>query len=71
MSAGSATALVRDGNVEGRDPPPNEPFKVTPVRIKEDGSPSDLRRADNAQQGSGDTESPAERAWDIAGETMP
>lgn len=71
MSAGAPTALVRDGHVEAQDPPPDGPFTVTPVRIEEDGSPSDLRRADDAERETRDSESPAQRAWDVAGETMP
>ncbi len=42
----------KDGNVESRDDPvADEPFKVTPVRIEDEGpgDVSDQRRADDAQ----------------------
>jgi hypothetical protein len=52
MSQGTATRLVRDGNVEGSDPVTDEPFKVTPVMIE--GHPahngSDMLRADDAER---------------------
>jgi len=69
MSAGRPTALVRDGHVEGHDRAPEGPFKVTPVRLGLDGSPSELRRADDAQRKVAD-ERPVDAAWDAAGETM-
>ena len=53
MSQGTPTALVRDGDVEGRDPAPNEPFTVTPERLGDNPSPNggtDLRRADDAER---------------------
>ena len=58
MSQGTPTALVRDGEAEGRDSVPDEPFIVAPVRIGEDPSlngGADLRRADDAER---------ERAYD-------
>lgn len=70
MSKGAPTALVRDGNVEGHDPAPEEPFTVTPVRwVGGSGAPggADLRRADDAGWNS---ESPTDRIWGVAGETM-
>lgn len=69
MSQGVPTPLVRDGGVESQDPAPEGPFKVTPVLVGEGGGPSDLRRADDAERGS-PTETPAEAAWDAAGQTM-
>ena len=54
LSVGEPTKLVRDGEVEGYDDPPNETRSVTPVRI-EDGDEAanggDLRRADEAERG--------------------
>ncbi len=52
MSQGTPTSLIRDQEVEGRDPwASDEPFHVTPVRIK--GHPrydgTDLLRADDAK----------------------
>ena len=70
MSQGTPTPLVRVGGVESHDPAPDGPFKVAPLRLGEGGSPSDLRRADDAQRES-PTETPVEAAWDAAGETMP
>ncbi len=52
MSQGTPTWQVKDGDVEGRDDPvPDEPFKVTPVRIETEGpgDGSDQLRADDAQ----------------------
>ena len=69
MSQGRPTALVRDGDVESEDPEPEGPFKVTPVRLGLDGSPSDLARADDAEREVA-KESPVDAAWDAAGETM-
>jgi hypothetical protein len=69
MSQGTPTPLVRDGKVESQDPAPDGPFKVTPVRLGEDGSPSDIRRADEAERGV-PAESPIDAAWDVAGENM-
>jgi hypothetical protein len=54
MSAGTPTALVRDGKVEGHDPAPDEPFSVTPVRIGDGATTSggaNFRRADDAERG--------------------
>jgi len=70
ISQGTPTPLVRDGAVESQDPPPDGPFKVTPVFLGASGTPSDLRRADDAQRES-PTETPVEAAWDAAGESMP
>jgi hypothetical protein len=74
FSAGTPTALVRDGETESHDPPPNEaiagplqdPVSSTPV----DGT--DLERADEAQQPlDGPDVSPAEAALDSAPISMP
>jgi hypothetical protein len=62
--------LVRDGEVESQGQAPDGTFKVTPTRLGEAGSPSDRRRADDAQRES-PTKTPMEAAWDAAGETMP
>ena len=70
ISQGTPTSLVRDGEVESQNPPPDGPFKVTPVLLGEDGGPSDLRRVDDAERES-PTKTPVEAAWDAAGETMP
>ena len=68
MSDGIPTPLVRDGTVEGHDPAPDEPFKVTPVRLGDDAKPNDaadLRRADDAERGpTYDPQKAARGAWD-------
>jgi len=53
MSQGKPTPLVRDGKIEGHDPPPDEPFKVAPVRVSDDAkvSGSNFRRAGDAERG--------------------
>jgi hypothetical protein len=54
MSDGSPTKLVRDGDEESYEDPPDEEPSVTPTRIAEgkvsDGS--DLLRSDDSQGGS-------------------
>lgn len=74
MSQGKPTALVRDGKVEGHDPAPDGPFKVSPVRVEGHANASngaDLRRADDAERGpTYDPQSAARRAWEVSGETM-
>jgi len=54
MSQGTPTALVRDGEVESQDPPPDTPRAHRPEAImaESDGG-ADLRRADRA--GGGET----------------
>jgi len=51
ISDGTPSALVRDGEVESQDPPPDEPITVPMERAAEparvDGS--DLKRADEAE----------------------
>jgi len=67
MSQGTPTPLVRDGKVEAHDPAPNEPFKVTPVRVGDDTkvSGSNFRRADDAERGPAyDAHEAARRASD-------
>ena len=70
MSQGTPTPLVRDDGVEGHDPAPDGPPKVIPVRLGEGGSPSDLRRSDDAERKS-PLKSPLDAALDAAGEAMP
>ena len=50
LSEGTATALVRDGELEGNDPPPDEPprFEPQPIEVASDVSAEDeMRRADD------------------------
>jgi hypothetical protein len=53
MSAGVPTKLVRDGDEESYDDPPDAVPTVTPTRIEADpvGDSSDLRRADDPDGG--------------------
>jgi hypothetical protein len=74
MSAGSPTRLVRDGEVESHDDPPDEPPSVTPIRIETEvvADANDLRRADESQLQDGyDTQKAARAAWDIAVDQQP
>jgi hypothetical protein len=54
ISLGNATALVRDGDVESQDPPPNTPPTVTPGLIPPEApgqvGAEDLKRADDAER---------------------
>ncbi len=51
ISVGRATALVRDGEIDGNDPPPDEPFVAAPIPLEADGATDgdDLRRADDGE----------------------
>jgi len=53
ISLGKATDLVRDGDVEAHDPPPDTPPTVTPALIPPEApgqvGAGDLKRADDAE----------------------
>jgi hypothetical protein len=51
ISDGSPTALVRDGDVESHDPPPDVPYTgdLEPSPEVEASNGADLRRADDAE----------------------
>jgi hypothetical protein len=53
FSAGRPTALVRDGEVEAQDPPPESTYTGVLVDIKpaEPPNPDDLKRADDVESG--------------------
>jgi hypothetical protein len=74
MSQGTPTWQVKDGDVEGRDDPlPDEPFKVTPVRIDAEGpfDGSDQRRADDAQtEEPYDSREASRAAWDVFDQSL-
>jgi hypothetical protein len=58
LSDGVPTKLVRDGEVESYDEPPEGPEVVTPVRLEADPTSqdgADLLRADAAEQGDYDS----------------
>ena len=47
LTAGEPSALVADGGVERKDPPPDGPFVVEPVLVEDNSADDhDLRRAD-------------------------
>jgi hypothetical protein len=66
FSDGAATALVRDGGVEGHDAPPDSPITAAIERVPEtaptDGS--DLKRADDAEAGKFDPSTLTQAASD-------
>jgi hypothetical protein len=68
ISDGTPTSLVRDGEMESDDPPPDEPFSgplVEPVNFSA-SSPDDLKRADDHDQSS-----IADRAFDVVAQFVP
>ncbi len=71
ISAGTPTALVRDGNVEAQDPAPNTPyvgqFEELPETVPRDAD--DLLRADSADGKTFDPNREEEGAWDVFGES--
>lgn len=75
FSGGDPTGLVRDGHIEGTDPPPDGdvPGPLVPARSDADarGDGGDLRRADDAEaEGTGAFNS-AEAVWDVMPEVFP
>jgi hypothetical protein len=71
ISAGTPTALVRDGGVESQDPPPSAPFEGELQELEETESPDgeDLLRADSAEAQTFDPEASEEAVWDTFGES--
>jgi hypothetical protein len=71
ISAGTPTALVRDGNVEAQDPPPNTPYAGPLEELAETPAKGgdDLLRADEADSRSFDPDREEEAAWDVFGES--
>jgi hypothetical protein len=71
ISAGTPTALVRDGDVELQDPPPTTPYvgqlaelpQTVPIEA------DDLLRADDADSKTFDPDSEVEAVWDVFGES--
>jgi hypothetical protein len=70
ISDGTPTSLVRDGSLESKDPPPDEPFTGTFVELAESApaAGSDLRRADSAEAPSDNPED-GEDIWEAFAET--
>jgi len=73
MSAGKPTELVRDGRAEAHDPPPDEPFISTPVRVGVDGTrrADDLRRADDTDREPRFDQDATRRVWDTFDQSNP
>jgi hypothetical protein len=70
FSAGTATKLVRDGDRESYDPPPDQPLPggdLVPADegAEETGNGSDLRRADGASAGPYDPAKARRAAFDV------
>jgi hypothetical protein len=74
-SDGIPTALVRDAEVEGHDPPPSdvppkEPFEPSLAHGEPPG-PDDLRRADEAETPDApDAPDYSQKVFDVIGETI-
>jgi len=64
ISGGSPTALVRDGGVEARDPPPDEPItsEMVPWAPGPRYDGGDLKRADDAESQEFDPQKPTQAA---------
>jgi hypothetical protein len=71
ISAGTPTALVRDGEIEAQDPPPDTEVVGNLVQLAEVGPDdgADLLRADSAESTSFDPVAEEEAAWDSFGST--
>ena len=67
MSAGLATKLVRDGQTESYDPPPDLPLPdvLVPVASAEPADGSDLHRADEASSDPYDPVKARRAAFDV------
>ena len=73
FSVGHATALVRDGDIESQDSPPEESPHGVPRPIEnEDATPNgvDLRRSDDAEQG-WDPQRGTDAVFDVLPEGFP
>ncbi len=71
ISAGTPTALVRDGDVEAQDPPPGTPY-VGRLEELPESAPADavdLRRADDAESTPFDPDREEGAVWDAFGES--
>jgi len=72
FSDGTPTSLVRDGEVESHDPPPDTPF-TGPLEPFVGTAPSgadDLRRADKAELPE-ELSNPVKRAFDVCAQFPP
>jgi len=71
ISAGTPTALVRDGDVESQDPPPTTPYVGQLAELPETvpREADDLLRADDADSKTFDPDSEEEAVWNVFGES--
>ena len=71
LSDGKPTALVRDGNVEAHDPPPDAPYPGDLRELDEDTASGgeDLLRSDDAERTSFDPDAMEESVWSEFGES--
>ncbi len=71
ISAGTPTALVRDGDVETQDPPPKTRYVGQLAELPEPvpGDAGDLLRADDADSRPFDPDREEEAVWDAFGES--
>ncbi len=66
ISAGTPTDLVKDGQTESHDDPPDEPPTHVPERIAPAGGSDSMRRADDAEREEPfDAQRATRRAWDV------
>ena len=66
LSAGTPTRLVKDGDTEAYDDPPDEPPTRVPERIAPAGGPDSARRADDAERTEPfDPQQATRKAWDV------
>ena len=74
ISLGKATDLVRDGDVEAHDPPPDTPPTITPALIPPEApgqvGAGDLKRADDAERDVVDPRELREHLVDAAEEAL-
>jgi len=71
ISAGTPTALVRDGDVESQDPPPSAPSVGQLAELLETvpTKTDNLLRGDDADSKTFDPDSEEEAVWNVFGES--
>lgn len=71
ISAGTPTALARDGDVESQDPPPSTPYVGQLAELPETvpTKADNLLRADDADSKTFDPDSEEEAVWNVFGES--
>ena len=71
ISAGTPTALVRDGDVEAQDPPPSTPYvgHLAELPQKVPAEAGDFLRADDGDSQTFDPDGEGEAVWNVFGES--